>query len=315
MPDWRTHREIRDKLEREGVIVIVDPELRKRKDDIERIIDAQYEHDLGRSPDPRSFWRLVLALWIEFGAFIERTEHRSVLVGSDRAARERYVEELLECATRGWQGEKCQEMLYDTRRLLYIPPDALALAFLHHALDLMVHCLQHRRIEAAESGKMVECAREMLERYFGEGLGVLDWECIITADPRFEKRRAPTPRDIFDFLFDKLGERSAQLYEALCRYIRRRNIASKSCGDTPDLNELLNCARLALGAKGVFWVNGQMLPQAAAANKIRAELTRGHEVELCFTPEGDIWGRMRCTRAKSLEELVGRLLEICRGGL
>ena len=48
MPDWRTHYEIRDKLEREGVIVIVDPELRKKKDDVERVIDQWYEHDLGR---------------------------------------------------------------------------------------------------------------------------------------------------------------------------------------------------------------------------------------------------------------------------
>jgi hypothetical protein len=196
MPDWRTHYEIRDKLEREGVIVIVDPELRKKKDDVERVIDQWYEHDLGRSPDPRSFLRLVLALWVEFGAFIERTEHQSMLVRLDRAARERYVKELFECAMRK-QSEKCQEMLYDTRRLLYIPSDALALAILHHALDLMVHCLRHRHIEAAESEKMVECAREKLEHYFREGLGVLSWEDIVTRDPRFEERRTPMPRDIF----------------------------------------------------------------------------------------------------------------------
>ncbi len=263
MPDWRTHYEIRDKLEREGVIVIVDPELRKKKDDVERVIDQWYEHDLGRSPDPRSFWRLVLALWVEFGAFIERTEHQSMLVRSDRAARERYVKELFECAMRDRQSEKCQEILYDTRRLLYIPSDALALAFLHHALDLMVHCLRHRHIETAESEKMVECAQEKLEHYFREGLGVLSWEDIVTRDPRFEERHMPMPRDIFYFLFDALRERSAWLYEALCGYIRRRNIASKSCG----------------GTKGVFCVNGQMPSQAAVANKTHAELARSREAD------------------------------------
>jgi hypothetical protein len=262
MPDWRTHYEIRDKLEREGVIVIVDPELRKKKDDVERVIDQWYEHDLGRSPDPRSFWRLVLALWVEFGAFVERTEHQNMLVRSDRAARKRYVKELFECAMRE-QSEKCQEMLYDTRRLLYIPSDALALAILHHALDLMVHCLRHRHIEAAESEKMVKCAREKLEHYFKEGLGVLSREDIVTRDPRFEERRTPTPRDIFYFLFDALRKRSAWLYEVLCGYIRRRNIASKSCG----------------GTKGVFCVKGQMPSQAAVANKTHAELARGREAE------------------------------------
>jgi len=82
----------------------------------------------------------------------------------------------------------------------------------------MVHCLRHRHIEAAESEKMVECAREKLEHYFREGLGVLSWEDIVTRDPRFEERRTPMPRDIFYFLFDALREEHVALRGALRVY-------------------------------------------------------------------------------------------------
>jgi hypothetical protein len=93
-------------------------------------------------------------------------------------------------------------------------------------------------------------------------------------------------------LFDALRKRSAWFYEVLCGYIRRRNIASKSCG----------------GTKGVFCVNGQMPSQAAVANKTHAELARGREAEELARKVEEVAAELAREDAVALE-LARKVLE------
>jgi hypothetical protein len=74
--------------------------------------------------------------------------------------------------------------------------------------------------------------------------------------------------------------------------------------------ELLNCVRERMGRKAVYCVNWQMLPQASATTKIYAELSKGRTVAVSFA-EGYSCGQP-FVEAKTLEELVEKLLPLCR---
>jgi len=127
MPSWKLHRAIYEKLSREvREFLVFTPRL---LDEIDRVIDALGEHDLGRRPDPFSFDRMLSQLWLEFGDVYDTATGRFLKL-RDR------VERL------AWANKALWERYWLSHRYMaYIPDDVLVLATLHHVLDLCMHYL------------------------------------------------------------------------------------------------------------------------------------------------------------------------------
>jgi len=252
MPSWKLHRKIYEKLsqEVEGFVVWTEGLL----DKIDKIIDAGGEHDLGRRPDPLSFRRLLYELWLEFGDVHDIRSNRFLGLKS-RDKRSEWMNEAIRNGTLDYFN-------------IYIPDDAIALATLHHMLDLCMECLRKYPIAREEAYLMVVYAEEKLRDYFRR---VKELETL--TGESFKK--------IFKWLIEVLKGRSVQLYRLMVEELKKKGLKP---GYSPEyLASLLTEYIKKKGYYGVIYVNGTLLPIAAAAYRIFSDLRTGRRVEFGFS--------------------------------
>ncbi|RLG89153.1 MAG: hypothetical protein DRO15_01230 [Thermoprotei archaeon] len=275
MPSWRLHRRIYEKLsqEVEGFAVWTNGLL----DKIDKIIDAGGEHDLGRKPDPLSFQKLLHELWLEFGDIYD--------VKNSRFLRLKSRSERLD-----WEKEAIHMgIIWGDDYMIYIPDDAIALATLHHILDLCMDFLYKNPIKEDESHLMVEYAEREL-RHYARKLR----ELKAFAGRTFE--------EVFRWLIEVLKDKSKQLYRLMIKELELKGLKP---GYSPErLRSLLIEYINKMGYYGVIYVNGTPLPVTAATYRIFSNLRVGQEVELGFSryrgPYPLIYEKIKVS---SLEEL------------
>ena len=253
MPSHSLHKSIYLKLmhEVEGFIVWT----RGLLDKVDKILDDLGEHDVGRKPDPESFGRMLFKLWLEFGDVYDT-----------------YTGRRLELKTIGerelWYYEVGRYERSE-RYLLYIPDDVLALATLHHILDLCMDYLRTNRIDESESYLMIDYAKNVLIHY-RENLSELKTAVGVSFDK------------VFDWLIGILKDRSRQLYRLLINEIKMKGL-EPGLANSNAVMKLLQSYVRKIGYSGIIYVNDRPLPIAAAAKKIFKLLTRGETIELGFT--------------------------------
>lgn len=283
MPSWKVHKALYEKLSREveGFVVWTLGLLER----IDKIIDKEYgEHDLGRKAGLKgmeSFYRMLRALWLEFGDIYD-TLTESFLHAD-------YLKKL----------DIAREMLRNPklaqRYMMYVPDDALALATLHHVLDVATDCLlnTHPPITIDRSASLFEQVRESMKGYV-HGLKEL------------KTMRGSTYEQVFDWLINVLKERGQQVYTILAEYLKSKGLEP---GYGPEvLIRLLQDLVREKGYYGIVYVNNTPLPVAAAAVKAFNELTKGKRVVLGFSRYGGPYPPVHeVVEASSVRELCEKL--------
>jgi len=291
VPSWRIHRAVYERFRREipGLIVRT-PGLLER---IDEIIDQAYgEHDLGVKPDPLSFNRLLRALWLEFGDIYDVQAGRFLNTSSEERAR--FEQELL------------VNPFLEERYLLEIPDDALMIATLHHLLDAATYCLlnSYPPITADRSELMIDCAVQAISPYLY----------------RLEQLKTTwgTPySQVLGYLITALKERSQWLYVVLYKYIRSKGLepgrgALKKAERIREMEEIAMLTRTLseacrkVNTKCLFYVNGHLLPGAAAIRKAYSIWKRGRTVRMVSL---DSKIRVSASNPKEFLEQINRLLK------
>jgi hypothetical protein len=286
MPSWRVHEAIYEKLraEVEGFVAWT-PGLLER---IDEIIDVAFEeHDLGRRPDVGSFQRMLRVLWLEFGDVYDPSTGKFLHASySDKLRVER------EILLRPEPGQRC---------MIYVPDDALALATLHHILDVITDVLlnMYPPVTIDKSDLLFEVVRRSLGHYV-EQLK----ELKTMGGSTFDR--------VFDWLVAVLKERGQQLHTMLAEYLRSRGLEPGYGPDT--LRELLLSYVRERGYYGIIYVNNTPMPTAAAANIVFKDLIEGRAVVLGFSkqrgPYPPVHEGLRATSVKELcEKLQSNLCE------
>jgi len=258
MPSWKIHKALYEKLSREVEgFVIWTPNLLER---IDKIIDKEYgEHDLGRRSGLEgvtSFYRMLRALWLEFGDVYD------ALTGSFLHA-DYFMKLEIERKVR-------QNPKLGRRYMVYVPDDALALATLHHILDVATDRLlnTYPPITIDRSALLFEQVREFMKDY------VHQLEKLKTME-------GSTFDQVFDRIINVLKEKSQQVYTILVEYLKSKGL-EPGCG-AEVLRRLLQDFVREKGYYGIVYVNNTPLPVAAAAIKAFNELTKGRRVVLGFS--------------------------------
>jgi hypothetical protein len=253
VPSWGVHRDLYEKLRREGLLIWT-PSLLER---IDRIIDEEYgEHDLGRGSDPESFRKLLRALWLEFGDIYDSVTGRFLKAGRL---------EKLEIERRALLDPSLQR-----RYLIYIPDDVLVLATLHHILDVATYCLlnTYPPIGIDDCALLFERTKASLRGYANRLR-----ELQTAGGSPFSQ--------VLENLVEALKGRCRQVYGILAQYLRSKNLEP---GYGPEvLLRLLQDFVSRKGYYGIVYVNDRSLPVAAAARKAFAELVGGNRVVLGFS--------------------------------
>jgi len=258
MPSWKVHKALYEKLSREVEdFVIWTPGLLER---IDKIIDKEYgEHDLGRRAGlegVKSFYRMLTALWLEFGdiydALTESSLHADYFKKLEIERKVRQNPEL------------------GQRYIMYVPDDVLALATLHHILDVATDCLlnTYPPITIDRSAFLFEQVRELMKDY-------------VHQLKELRTMGGSTFDQVFDWLINVLKEKSQQVYTILIEYLKSKGLEP---GYGPEvLRRLLQDFVREKEYYGIVYVNNTPLPVAAAAIKAFNELTKGRRVVLGFS--------------------------------
>jgi hypothetical protein len=258
MPSWKVHKALYEKLSREVEdFVIWTPGLLER---IDKIIDKEYgEHDLGRRAGlegVKSFYRMLTALWLEFGdiydALTESSLHADYFKKLEIERKVRQNPEL------------------GQRYIMYVPDDVLALATLHHILDVATDCLLNTcpPITIDRSAFLFEQVRELMKDY-------------VHQLKELRTMGGSTFDQVFDWLINVLKEKSQQVYTILIEYLKSKGLEP---GYGPEvLRRLLQDFVREKEYYGIVYVNNTPLPVAAATIKAFNELTKGRRVVLGFS--------------------------------
>jgi hypothetical protein len=255
MPSWNVHRAIYEKLRNEVPgFIIWTPNLLNM---VDKIIDREYgEHDLGRRPDLGSFQRMLRALWLEFGDIYDTLSGK--LLYASYSDKLRVEQEML-------SNPRLQE-----KYMFYIPDDALALATLHHILDVAVDCLlnTYPPITIDKSVLIFEHVRSSLGRYVDQLKGL-------------RAMGGSTFDQAFYWLIRVLMEKSQQIYAILAEYLKSKGLEPGYGYDM--LSGLMQSYVKERGYYGIICVNGIWLPLAAAVKKAYEELVKGRRVTIGFS--------------------------------
>ena len=281
MPSWSLHKKIYKMLseEVEGFVIFT-PDLINR---IDKIIDEAYgEHDLGRDPDAASFWKLLNALFIEFGDIYDLKLGRFLNI--TRQERIEFVH-----SPEWWR--RIQEE--PERYLIHIPDDALVLALLHHILDLAMKCLLDRGITIERSGEMILCAYEKIRQYYIHSqLGLLSTSIGIG-----------TFADVLEWLIRILIEKSKQLYNLFLTELKSKGL-ELGLGPRAIRDCMVHYVK-ERGYYGIVYIDGTPLPVAAAASKVYSKLRRGEGATIGFAKAPYLI--VERITVSSLKELVEKL--------
>jgi hypothetical protein len=154
------------------------------------------------------------------------------------------------------------------------------LATLHHLLDAATYCLlnTYPPITADESDLMIDCAVQAISPY------LYQLEQL--------KTTWGTPyKQVLDNLIAELRKRRRWLYALLLKYVRSKGL-EPGCGALKRAKSIREAEKVAaltralsdacrkLYAKCIFYVNGWLLPGAAAVRKTYSVWKRGETVEM-----------------------------------
>ena len=278
MPSWKLHREIVEKLQREVEgFVVWTPGLIDR---VDRIIDKEYgEHDLGRGRDPESFYKLLIALWIEFGDVYDTLSEK--FLRTDRYVRLKWKDIFL------WNPEHAR------RYLAYVPDDCMILVLLHHILDLAMDYLLNNCVSEEKSSSMLEYACQEMKQYE-----------IHLRELRSMDGRPFT--EVLKWLCEILTERSRQLHALFVNELRSKGLGPGY--GSKALTRVLSRYVNKKGYYGIINVNGKWLPIAAAATVIFNKLRKGESVTLGFSRYRGPYIHEEL-KLQSFRELVDKLSE------